>query len=255
MRKLGLKVWSVNMEYINEAERIYKDGLCDFIEIYAIPDSFANYGAKWKKINAPYVIHAPHYKDGVNLALSEKREFNLKIAEESMRFADILNSDKIIFHPGAHGSIDEIVKQLKSFNDGRALIENKPFLGIGGKIEFHGASFEEISEIINRSEVKFCLDFGHAICAANSFKIEPIEFLKKMETLSPTMYHLTDGDYNGVTDTHKNYGTGTFPLKEIIKLIPDNSLVTNEAAKKYKESLDDFDKDAELFRDLEKLNR
>ena len=43
------------------------------------------------------------------------------------------------------------------------------------------------------SEAGFCLDFGHAVCAANNFKIEPMEFLIKMNKLSPSMYHLTDG--------------------------------------------------------------
>lgn len=251
MRKIGLKVWSVNSEYISEAERIYKDGVCDFIEIYAVSDSFKIYGEKWKKINAPFIIHAPHYKDGVNLALYEKREFNKIVAEESKRFADLLGSEKIIFHPGAGGNIDEVIFQLKRFNDERILIENKPYLGIGGKIIFHGASFEDIEKIIKESNVKFCLDFGHAICAANSFKINQIEFLKKLNTLFPAMYHLTDGDYTGEMDTHKNYGTGNFPLREIIKIIPDKSLVTNEAAKKYKDSLRDFDEDVKIFKKLE----
>ena len=251
MRKLGLKVWSVNMDYFEDAVRLYEEGKCDYIEVYVIPDSYS-YANKWKEIKAPYVIHAPHYKDGVNLALKEKREYNQKIAEESKRFADVLGSDKIIFHPGAHGNLEEIIKQLKSVNDGRALIENKPYLGIGGKILFHGAAYEDIEAIMKGSEAGFCLDFGHAVCAANNFKIEPMEFLIKMNKLSPSMYHLTDGDYKGVIDRHDNYGSGTFPLKEMLKIIPDGAIVTNEASKKYKDSLSDFIADAENFRNIER---
>lgn len=250
MRKLGLKVWSINMDYFNDAVRIYNEGKCDFIEVYVIPDSLS-YAKKWKEIGAPYVIHAPHYKDGVNFALIEKKEFNIKIAEESKRFADILGSDKIIFHPGAHGTVDEIIKQLKSVNDGRALIENKPYIGIGGEVIFHGATVDDIKRIIDGSGAGFCLDFGHGVCAANKIGIEPMEFLRRMKELNPKMYHLTDGDYKGVIDRHDNYCTGTFPLKEMIEMIPDGAYITNEAKKKYKDSLEDFIEDAENFRKIE----
>ena len=38
----------------------------------------------------------------------------------------------------------------------------------------------------------------------------------------------------------------------MLKIIPDGAIVTNEASKKYKDSLSDFIADAENFRNIER---
>ena len=74
MHKLGLKLWSTNTEsYLREAQRLYSLGIYDYIELYVVPNTLDTL-ENWKKLNIPYVLHAPHFAHGVNLANSEKFE-------------------------------------------------------------------------------------------------------------------------------------------------------------------------------------
>ena len=86
----------------------------------------------------------------------------------------------------------------------------------------------------------FCLDFGHAICAARTLKKEPIVFINELTSLDPSVYHLTDGDYSSELDSHLHYGTGSFPLKELLSVVPNGGLVTNEAKRMKSDSLEEF---------------
>ena len=61
MHKLGLKLWSINTDYYyDEAIRLYNDGIFDYIELYVVPNSTETID-KWKKINIPFSLHAPHF--------------------------------------------------------------------------------------------------------------------------------------------------------------------------------------------------
>ena len=57
------------------------------------------------------------------------------------------------------------------------------------------------------------------------------------------MYHLTHGDYESEYDTHLHYGKGTFPLKILLKMIPDKSKITNEAKRNSDNNINDFEDD------------
>ncbi len=251
MRKLGLKVWSNNKGYHRDAVKIAEEGICDFVEIYVIPDTFAEYSELWQGLNVPVVIHAPHYSHGMNLGEKTKYDLNMKLMEESIKFADKLKSETIIIHPGMEGKKEECVRQIISAFDKRVILENKPYYGKNG-LKCNGAEIEELKYIVENSKIGFCLDFGHAICAANALTIDIWQYLKETIMLRPKMYHLTDGIIDGITDVHMNYGTGTFPLEKLLQLVPDSSFVTNEAAKKYGNSLQDFNEDSEKFREIER---
>ena len=59
---------------------------------------------------------------------------------------------------------------------------------------------------------------------------EPLDYIKLLkEKFNPRVYQLTDGDYESELDSHLHYGKGSFPLKDLLKFIPDNKMVTNEA--------------------------
>ena len=62
------------------------------------------------------------------------------------------------------------------------------------------------------------------------------------------MFHLTDNDFNSVYDKHWHFGEGNMPVKEIIKLLPENSCITIETYKDRKDSLEDFERDVEYIR-------
>ena len=48
MYKFGLKLWSVNENYIDTAKKLYDENIYDYIELYAIPSSFDEYAELWK---------------------------------------------------------------------------------------------------------------------------------------------------------------------------------------------------------------
>lgn len=96
-------------------------------------------------------------------------------------FADELSAKYIIFHGGIDGKVEETAKQLASFNEPRALIENKPMVALPNKMggEFcRGYNPDEIRLIKEIAKCGFCLDFGHAICSANSQGKDDITILK-----------------------------------------------------------------------------
>ena len=86
----------------------------------------------------------------------------------------------------------------------------------------------------------FCLDFGHAICTANTLKKEPLAFIGELRKLNPRVYHLTDGDFNSELDSHLHYGKGSFPLQKLLELVPEGGMITNEAKRFNSDTLEEF---------------
>ena len=288
MYEYGLKLWSINTDYyLFEALKLYESGIFDYIELYVVPDSLKELEA-WSIVannhKIPFVIHAPHFMHGFNLAKAEKKEFNKKVYEEVKTFADTLNAEHIIFHGGIDGNIEETAKQLASFNEPRALIENKPYVAIPNRMngEFcRGYNIEEIKTVIDEANCGFCLDFGHAICAANSLfeKLAPsylenahvvfksdemkqnilqgartkfvYDYCEKFLELNPAMFHLTDiNDMNSPFDSHPHIGEGKLDIKRVLKLIPYGKKITVETVKNSKLDLADFEKDMDILKSM-----
>ncbi|GHV77514.1 hypothetical protein AGMMS49942_23350 [Spirochaetia bacterium] len=244
--QLGLKLGSKDIRYTKDILSFYKQGYFQYIELFAVPGSFDDTIDYWKPFSIPIGIHAPHSMAGVNLSLSGERKNNNKKLRETVQFADSLNAEYIIFHGGINGSIEETISQLRPFADSRCLIENKPIRGLNDE-KCIGALPDEISHITNELKIGFCLDFGHAICAANSLKKEPLSFINELVQLHPVMYHLTDGDYKSEYDSHIHYGQGTFPLRDLLKMVPVDAKLTNEAKHDSAIGFDDFKKDSEFL--------
>jgi deoxyribonuclease IV len=240
--QFGLKLGSKNINYTKDILSFFEAGYFQYIELFAAPGSFNDTIGYWKQFSIPIIIHAPHSFAGMNISLPEEREINKIKLQETFKFVDALKSETIIFHSGVNGKIEETINQLRPFADLRCVIENKPLKGLNGE-KCIGYTPEEIKYILNELHIDFCLDFGHAICAANSLKREPFEFIKEFLKLNPRMYHLTDGDYDGECDSHLHYGKGTFPIKELLKMVPDSAKVTNEAKHDSELQLDDFKED------------
>ncbi len=252
MYKLGLKLWSVNTDfYYEEAKRLYSQGLFDYIELYVVPGSVGTL-PKWKELDIPFIIHGPHFAHGFNLAKKEKQSSNLKIYEEVKKFADELNAKYIIFHGGIDGDIKETARQLANLKELRALIENKPFVALPNKMGGNfcrGYNVEEIQLVKETAKCGFCLDFGHAICAANSLGKNIYEYCNHFLSLKPNMYHLTDlNDITSPYDSHLHLGTGKLDLKQIFNMIPDESYITFETTKDSKENLNDFVQDMQWLK-------
>lgn len=249
MYKLGLKLWSINTDYYyDEAIRLYNDGVFDYIELYVLPDSFDTI-KKWEKLKIPFTVHAPHFNQGINLADYDKFDFNKKIFNEVFKWADALQAEYIVFHPGVQGNINETIRQIKILRDERMIVENKPPLQIPSRRECRGANLEEIKLIVNEAKLKTCLDIGHAICSANYFNKAPYDYLEEFQKLNPVYYHIADNYIDNIEDQHLNLGGGNYDLHKIFKIINlKNNSVTLETNKKSKINLDDFIEDVNTFK-------
>ena len=254
----GLKLWSTNISLIDELTKLYQDGICQYVEIYIKPNTFSSYIEAWQNVNIPFIIHAPHFGDGLNFSVKEKKVDNYKMAYEAIEFAERLDARYIIFHPGVGGDIYETIREINELKDNiskevanKLVVENKPQLGLNNE-KCIGHSIDEIKLIMDRCDISFCLDIGHSICSANSKGIKPLDYIKGFVELKPVMYHLTDGDYYSQFDSHLNFGLGSYPIKDIVKIIKPNSIVTNEAQKSSLKSLDDFVKDIEFLKKIDK---
>lgn len=237
--KLGLKVWSTNISLIPEAIMLYEKQKLEYVEVFCVPGTETNTSKLWAESKLPVIIHAPHSMTGLNLAIKEMRDSNRYLAEESYRFADAVGAEKVIFHPGMNGELGESIKQIRHIFDKRMLIENKPYRGLKGG-NCIGSTPEEISQIIESSGIGFCLDFGHAVAAANSHNRDLFTFINQFTVLSPSMYHMTDGDISSELDHHKKYGTGSFPLDRFLSMIPTDAMVTDEAERERPDSVEEY---------------
>jgi len=243
---LGLKLGSPDFSYEKDINDLWQKKAFQYIELLAVPNSYKNTIDFWKQFKIPFVIHAPHSGHGMNPSIKEKEIENAEKIKEAFEFANALNAEWIIFHPGVIGNLNETVRQFSPYTDNRFLIENKPVIALDGS-PCLGTKPEEIQFLKEKLGIGFCLDFGHAVCAANSLKKEPMEFIKEFLELKPQMYHLTDGFFKNEKDEHLHYGKGDFPIREFLSLIPKDAKVTNEAKHDFKDSLKDFLEDVEAL--------
>ena len=252
MYKLGLKLWSVNTDcYYQETLKLYAQGLFDYVELYMVPDTLHTL-PKWSQMQIPFIIHCPHFMHGFNLAKAEMKESNFSIYKQVKQFADTLQAKYIIFHGGIDGDIKETAKQLAGFKEPRALIENKPMIALPNRMGGNfcrGYNKAEIKLVKDTAGCGFCLDFGHAICAANSQQTDIYAYCEDFLSLSPNMFHLTDNtDITSPYDTHPHLGEGQLDINKIKKMLPPDAIITLETDKKSKENLDDFIGDIKCMR-------
>ncbi len=239
----GLKVGSKDATVVSDISRLYREQMFHYIELYVVQGTYETAIVPLKSLNIPFVIHAPHTGNGVNLADPERMPSNLEAYQEAKRFADALSAEVIIAHGGCDGSIDEAIRQLRMISDERICIENKPVKGLKGE-ECRGSSSEEIKRIITEGGASgFVLDFGHAVYAARSLGISPVGLIKEFLDFSPRLYHLADGDKGSEVDVHLNLGRGDFDLKELLSFVPVDSMLTIETPRDPSKGLHDFVRD------------
>lgn len=252
MFSYGLKLWSTNLAYIPGAEELLRRGIFQYVELFAVPGSLDN-AAKWSGLaggGVRYVVHAPHYMAGMNLADPESRAHNMRLAGEAFRFADVVKSEKIIFHPGVNGRAEEAGVQLKDLDASRILVENKPYVGLRPDLICVGHSPASVRRIMDISGVGFCLDIGHALAAAFSLNKGESEMLDEFFALGPSMFHVADGQRGSACDGHLHLGGGNYDFPGIVARLPRDAWITLETEKKYKDRLDDCESDVRFLESL-----
>ena len=251
LNKIGLKLWNTNVDYyLKSAVTLYKQGIFDYIELYIVPNNLDKIDI-WKSTGIPFDIHAPHSAHKMNLANANFSDSNFALYCDVKKYADELNARYIVFHGGVDGTCNEIARQLTSFSDDRALIENKPYkpLKFVCAKEYMGAKPDDIKYIIKNSSCGFCLDIGHAICAANSFKFEPYSYIQDFVSLNPSKVHLSDMYVVAEEDMHLNFGLGDIDFKLLLgEILPKDIDITIETNKHSATDLNDFVQDVKFLR-------
>lgn len=237
-RRFGLKLWSKdfikNKAFVQSAEAALKDGKFDYLELFALPDTFEETQAAVKAAfgGVLAVIHAPHAVQKLDISNPEEFESNRQRLMSSQQFADMLGAEMIILHPGlwrGEKYLEESMRQFKAFGDARLTVENLPGYCSQTKRELHGITPDEIRRFISETGAKFCLDFSHAICGANTYNRDIYEVLSEFAALKPAMYHLCDGDVASTCDDHRHYGEGNYDLRRLVtEFTAGNALITME---------------------------
>lgn len=254
MFRIGLKLWSVNTDaYLREAKRLFADGVFSYVELFVVPDTMETLGV-WRRLHdekgIPFVVHNAHAATGFNLADASAEARNREIYAQTRTFADALEARHVIFHGGVDGSVEETARQLKALEEPRALLENKPFVPLPNSVgvkRCRGATAEEVGYVLAEVGCGFCLDVGHAVCAANSQGLEPYAYVEELSRLfSPAMFHLSDVvDMSSPYDAHPHLGGGSLDIARLKRTVfPPDAEISIETVKDSPADLDDFIQDA-----------
>ncbi len=217
--KLGLKLWSSNLQWFAEAKERFLRQEFDFLELYVVPNTFNPEKLSLLR-EIPVNIHVPIEEEFNLLA---EREKNFTVMEEAQKFADFFDSEYIIVHPGRAENFDIPKDNWKLLQDSRIIVENVPLKPIGGGIPLQGYNYEQLLELMQKSGRGFCLDFSHALKAAKSLNVNPYQFTEKLLSLHPTVFHVVGGHLGIEEDEHLNLWEGDFDWKWIKQKILESS--------------------------------
>lgn len=253
--ELGIKLWSINVnDYLPEARRLYGAGVFDYTELYVVPDTL-NLLSLWKDLESPFILHAPHFMHGMNLALPECLEGNRRLFEQIKAYWTGLGASGLVLHGGTYGSIGETVRQVLllcrefEINPKDIYLENKPLTVLKDGINHpsRGASPEEIA-YAREQGLNFCLDIAHALCSANAQGIEPYLYITRFAALNAGMFHINDESIEAVQDEHRHIGAGGIDFTRIFSIIGKEVKAAVETVKDHPRLLDDFARDTARLR-------
>lgn len=252
MTQYGLKLWSTNQYYKEEAIALHHKNIFDYIELYAVPNSQTDIKT-WVDVQIPFIIHAAHSMHGFNLSLPEKYSQNVKLFEQAYQYFLSLNATNIILHPGVFGKVEETIDQLNRMltevgvvDRSRILIENKPHITLIDD-PCVGSKPEEVTRIMDNCGVGFVLDIPHAVKYALFKKIPWESILETFMMLSPKIIHISDQFFSHPKDEHIHIGQGEFDFAKVFSFCHAD-YVTIETDKDSKTSLSDFVEDMKNFK-------
>jgi deoxyribonuclease-4 len=251
MPKIGLKIWSTNLQYIPVARNLFAQKIFDYVELFVVAGSVDTI-RRWQELDIPYILHAPHSYAGLNPSDPACRERNIELVAQVDKFFAALTPQFVIFHPGIQGALKESIHQFQMIGSTfplmykNVVIENKPLIGLNGETCL-GASPEDVRRLLKETGRGFCLDFGHAICYSVASGKDWKKVISELLMMKPSMYHLCDGFFTE-KDAHEHLGAGEFDLPYLIKLIDPQGFVSLETKKDRADSLDDFAEDVQQLR-------
>ena len=204
----GLKLWSTNTDLLPEAALLVQNGPFEYIELMPVPGTSVE---PFVQYDIPFVLHCATERFGVNIADTTITYYNLQVIDECLEWADVLGAEYVILHPG-FGEIDNALAFLQNITDRRIIIENMPKVGLQGE-QLIGYSVDHMRILLGAGEFGFCLDLNHAAKAAISMNVNYKQFIQKMMTFNPVMFHISDGSLNNGLDEHLAIGEGDYDMK------------------------------------------
>jgi len=223
----GLKLWSTNTDLLPEAALLVQNGPFEYIELMPVPGTSVE---PFVQYDIPFVLHCATERFGVNIADTTITEYNLQIIDKCLEWADVLGTEYVILHPG-FGEIENSLIFLEKIVDPRVLIENMPKVGINGEKSI-GYNLKQIHSLLNVNDFGLCLDLNHVVKGAISLKEDYKEYIKKIMSLNPVMFHIADGMLNIEIDEHLSIGDGEYDIEFMLECV-DGFPVTIETPKKH----------------------
>lgn len=187
-----------------------------------------------KKNNfAPLLIHAPYTLNACS-ADEGLRDFAKRVMAEDLETLNLLPGNLYNFHPGSHvgQGADEGISYISSMlsdilkNNFKTTILLETMSGKGSEV---GKTFEEIREIMNKTEggdrLGVCMDTCHIYSAGYDIvgdldgviaKFDKIIGIDKLKAI-----HLNDSmmPFDSRKDRHEKIGDGTLGFDTIVKVI------------------------------------
>ncbi|MBW2964909.1 TIM barrel protein, partial [Candidatus Woesearchaeota archaeon] len=143
--------------------------------------------------------------------------------------ADILGAEDVVVHPGSiedrHCSTKNAVRFMRRLDD-RFIIENLPGKGADGKRL--GGSYWQMRSLLRKTGKGMCLDFAHAAEYAHQNKMDYIRFIKRMISLNPFYFHVSDTRLQTGKDLHLHLKEGNLRLFYLQKLVPAGARIAIE---------------------------
>lgn len=213
--------------------KLLQDNIYQAIEIFypykETKEQYEQYTASIKEICETFkdieiVLHLPHaYING--LCLDEHLENgSLQIMKDAADYAQMFGAKKLTLHLGAIDMtkvreyyVKKVIPILQELCD--YVAKNNQFVMIENMPAPHelGYSPDELLEIItsvNRPNLKFIFDTGHAHCS----KYNDTDFLY---LLKDYLYHLHYSDNDGTRDAHGRIGSGNIDFIAHFKALKD----------------------------------
>jgi len=240
----GVKLWSTNVDYIEDAKKILIKKIFYYIELTPIPNTKID---PFLDLSIPCIIHVTTENHGLNIADLLKMEKNLDLINTCTLWADELKAKYLVLHSG-YGNLENALEFLDQIHDKRILIENMPKIGINNE-SMIGYNSYQIKELLG-NRFSLCLDLNHAVKAAASLNIPYVALIEDFLKLNPKLFHIADGRVTYEKDEHLNFGNGNYNLELIMNLVKkysekNNVYMTLETPKK---SIEDDIRNLEIIK-------
>lgn len=208
--KYGLKIWSNNIDSVDDIVAAHSNGNFDFVEIYSNPIAEPDYTRLEPLQSLPVTIHATHSYGFHEFIIGDEQK---KIWQQTISLADFFNSPVIVLHPGRQHTIESFKENLMLIDDPRILIENMP-----GRDKNNDPMFgQNISDLVELRKLKpICFDFEKAVKAACHQNIDYKTYITDaFAALAPSYFHISGGKRTSPVDEHLDLTDADFDIRWI----------------------------------------